>query len=337
MEASVTAMTPAQRALANVVYENYDLGEIGPPRQLAHVHQRRHRKYLIDTEKGRFLLKTYHADPEILDALRFQHRLSAHLDANGLPIAVIQPAFSGRKIVQVDDWAMELQEWVEGHSMRVTVKSLTLSADALGVFHAVCREFPCPERDARLWRFSDVPRELFAKFYEAAQLKGDAEKLAAECNTIALFLREASNELDAKARDKFETGLIHGDWHGGNLIFQGDTLMAVVDLEFAGDGCYLEDLSYAISNLCVRTATESKKLHQRVDVLLTYYQRHRTLAPSEERALYYAVGIKHVATVCYQMLQQGQVAGYGPAQWMEILAMQVQWLTERAHATKKGW
>lgn len=338
MNATMTAMDPAQRALANIVYEHYDLGEVGAPQQLAHVHQRRHRKYLIDTEKGRFLLKTYHADPEILDALRFQHRLSAHLDENGLPVARIQPAFNGRKIVQVDDWALELQEWIEGHSMRVTGQSLIVSADALGLFHEVCRDFPCPERDARLWRFSEVPRDMFAKFYELAQkeTRGKGE-LAAECNSIALFLREASNELDVNARDKFETGLIHGDWHGGNLIFQDDTLKAIVDLEFAGDGCYLEDLSYAISNLCVRTATEDKKLQQRVDLLLAYYQRHRTLAPSEERALYYAVGIKHVATVCYQGLQQGQVAGYTPAQWMEILAEQTQWLSERAHAIKKGW
>ena len=38
-------------------------------------------------------------------------------------------------------------------------------------------------------------------------------------------------------------------------------------------------------------------------------------------ALYYAVGIKHVTTVSYQLPQQGgQVAGYTAAQWLERLA-----------------
>lgn len=308
------------------------------PKALTHVHQRRHRKYLIETEKGKFLVKTYKADPEILDALRFQHRLSAHLDEHGLPVARIQPAFSGHKIVEIDDWALELQEWIEGEPMRVTGKNLITSSEALGKFHVVCRDFPCPERDARMWRFSEVPREMFAKLYERARAEGDAEAMDAHCNTIALFLREAGNELSWDVRDQLETGLIHGDWHGGNLIFQGNRLAAIIDLEFAGDGCYLEDLSYALSNLCVRTTTDSQKLHNRVDLLLAYYQKYRTLAPLEERAMYYAVGIKHVATVCYQCIQMsGRVAGYTAAEWLAILAAQTQWLTDRAHAVKKGW
>ena len=76
----VTTHTTAEKALANIIYEHYDLGEIKMPKTLERVHQRRHRKFVIDTEKGQFLLKTYKNDPEVLDALRFQHRLSAHLD-----------------------------------------------------------------------------------------------------------------------------------------------------------------------------------------------------------------------------------------------------------------
>ncbi len=334
----VTEPTAAERALANIVYEHYDLGEIASLRVLPLVHQRRHRKYLIESEAGKFLAKTYKAEPQILDTLRFQHRLSAHLDENGLPVARIHPAFSGQKIVQIDDWALELQEWVEGESMKITGRNLIASANALGRFHIVCRDFPCPERDTRMWRFSEVPRDMFAKLYDMAKRERPTPEMDAACNTIALFLRESANELNLDAREKFETGLIHGDWHGGNLLFEGDGLVAIIDLEFSGDGCYLEDLSYAVSNLCIRTTTESKKLHQRVDLLLAYYHRHRTLAPSEERALYYAVGIKHVATVCYQCItMNGAVAGHTPAQWLAILADQSEWLSERAHAVKKGW
>jgi Ser/Thr protein kinase RdoA (MazF antagonist) len=334
----VTERTAAERALANIVYEHYDLGEIKRLHAVPLVHQRRHRKYLIESEGGKFLAKTYKAEPQILDALRFQHRLSAHLDENGLPVARIQPAFSGNKIVQMDDWALELQEWIEAESMRITGRSLIASADALGRFHLVCRDFPCPERDSRIWRFSEVPRDMFAQLYDMAKRERPSRDTDAACNTVALFLRESANEINFDARDRFETGLIHGDWHGANLLFRGDQLAAIIDLEFAGDGCYLEDISYAVSNLCVRTMTESVKLHQRVDLLLAYYSRHRTLAPSEERSLYYAVGIKHVATVCYQCIQMnGAVAGHTPAQWLAILADQTEWLNERAHAVKKGW
>ncbi len=334
----VTTHTAAEKALANIVYERYDLGEVKIPKILERAHQRRHRKFVIKTERGRYLLKTYKNDPAILDTLRFQHRLSAFLDEHGLPVAKIQPAFNGLKIIEVDDWALELQKFIPGNAMRVTGKNLMTSAEALGKFHKVCRDFPCPDRDARMWRFSQVPRDLFSSLYERARSKGNHAIVDEHCNNIALFLRESTNELDFEARDKFETGLIHGDWHSGNLIFQEDKLAAIIDLEFAGDGCYLEDLAYAISNLCVRTCIEEEKLKQRVDVLLRSYQQYRTLSPSEEKALYYAVGIKHVATVCYQSAQQdGLVSGYNAAQWMAILDTQTKWLTQRAYAIKKGW
>ena len=334
----MTTHTIAERALANIISQHYDLGEVWIPKTLQRVHQRRHQKFVIETDKGFFLVKTYRNDPEVLDSLRFQHRLSAHLDKHGLPVARIQPSFTGAKIVEMADWAFELQEFIEGNAMRVTGRNLMNCATALGSFHKICRDFPCPDRDARMWRFSEVPREIFSKLYDRARSQGDPKIIDDHCNNIALFLRESTNELDWDARNQFETGLIHGDWHSGNLIFQKERLMAIIDLEFAGDGCYLEDLAYALSNLCVRTCTEEDKLEQRVDILLDHYQRYRSLSPSEEKALYYAVGIKHVVTVCYQCIQQeGLVAGYTASQWMGILDTQTQWLTHRAHAIKKGW
>jgi len=252
-------------------------------------------------------------------------------------VARILAAFNGQTIVEVDDWALELQEWIDGESMRITGKTLRTAAIALGKFHQVCRDFPCPERDARMWRFSEVPREMFRKLYQQAHDQAGSDVDAA-CNDIALFLRESTNELSWDVRHNFQTGLIHGDWHGGNLMFDGDRLVAIIDLEFAGDGCYLEDLAYAMSNLCVRTMTEDSNLDKRTDLLLAYYQRYRTLAPVEERALYYAVGIKHIGTVCYQCIQDDKgTAGHSAADWMGILAKQIRWLTDRAHAIKKGW
>jgi Ser/Thr protein kinase RdoA (MazF antagonist) len=324
--------------LADVIREHYELGHVDRPVPLEAAHQRRHRKLVIQTTIGKFLVKTYKRDPFVLDALRFQHRLSDHLSKNGLPVARIQPAKDGKRITEVDDWAMELQQFVEGGAMQVSSKTLEISAEMLGRFHECCRDFPRPERDTRMWRFSEVPRALFADLYGRARAEhGDTPELTDYCNRIALFLHEAADALSWEARDRFETGLIHGDWHGGNLIFQGERLAAIVDLEFAGDGCFLEDLAYGTSNLCVRTTMKPERLAKRTDRLLYHYQRHRSLSFYEETALYYAVGVKHIATVSYQMPQHGGiVAGYQASDWMERLAVQSDWLSERARAAKGG-
>jgi Ser/Thr protein kinase RdoA (MazF antagonist) len=323
--------------IREVIRQYYDLGEVGMPEQLPSAHQRRHRKMTVQTTSGKFLVKTYKRDPVVLDSLRFQHRLSHHLMKHGLPVARIQPARNGLTVVELDGWAMELQGFVDAGPMQLTGMTLQQSAHALGKLHRVCQDFPCPPRDAQKWRFSEVPRDLFKRLYDLAAKQNPSPQLAEHCNEIGRFLQEAAVMLSESKRSEFETGLIHGDWHGGNLLFKGDQLAAVVDLEFAGDGCYLEDIAYGMSNLCVRTSVDEQKLDLRINIMLDAYQKYRTLSWAEGVAVYYAVGVKHVATVSYQSLAAGGViAGYTAAQWVERLAYQCKWLAERSRKTRFG-
>jgi len=334
------SVSPELRGLskvAEVIREYYDLGEVQLPQQFEGAHQRRHRKMTVETDAGRFLVKTYRANPATLDALAFQHRLADHLEKHGLPVAAIQRTREGRGVVVLDDWALELQRFIEGRPMSIDSRSLVISAEALGRFHDVCRDLPTPPRDTRMWRFSEVPRSSFESFFERAREESSAPEVEEQCNRIALFLHDAASALSISQRKTFETGLIHGDWHGGNLLFHGDTLIAILDLEFAGAGCYLEDLAFALSNLCIRTTANETKMRTRSELVLETYQEARTLSPAELSALYYAVGVKHVTTVCYQSFQQkGTVAGFSTAQWMGLLDAQCQWLGGEARRIRWG-
>ncbi|MCF6286560.1 MAG: phosphotransferase [Candidatus Hydrogenedentes bacterium] len=334
----ITPKLSGMDVIQAVIEEYYDLGVVQMPTQLEDTHQRRHRKMVVETEKGTFLAKTYRRDIVVLDSLRFQHHLSAHLAGNDLPVAGIKKARNGKGIVEVDNWAMELQAFVKGPPMHVTTPSLQVSADALGKFHKVCNGFPVPPRDSRKWRFSEVPRQSLQKlFHVARQMSSSNERIDDYCNQIALFLHDATEVLSAEKRKAFETGLIHGDWHGGNLLFRKGELTAILDLEFAGDGCYLEDIAYAMSNLCIRTTLSAEKMQHRANILLDAYQAYRTLTYAELVALYYAVGVKHVTTVSYQAPQMGgKVAGYTAAEWLHRLAVQCAWLAEQSRKTRWG-
>ncbi len=322
--------------VAELIRRNYDVGEVGLPRWLESAHQRRHRKMVVETGKGKFLAKTYHRQPVVLDSLMFQHNLSDHLRKNDLPVAGIQRTRAGRGFAEADTWLLELQEFVEGGSMRVTSKTLGVSGDALGRLHKVCQYVPAPPRDTLMWRFSEVPRPTFQQMYaQACEEVGEAT-VAPFCDQLAKFSHEGATALDAEKRDQFETGLIHGDWHGGNLMFRGDELVAIVDLEFSGSGCYLEDIAYGISNLCIRTSTNEERLRMRTNILLDHYQRHRVLSYAEMVALYYAVGVKHITTVAYQIRMLKTIAGFNAAQWMERLAFQCQWLAEQSRKARWG-
>lgn len=323
--------------IQQVIQENYDLGTVQLPEQLPQAHQRRHRKMTVQTDKGKFLVKTYSTDLRELDNLRFQHRLSGYLREHDLPAPHIERAKDGKGIVEQDNWAMELQGFIDGGPMRITVDTLTCTATALGRFHEICRDYPVPPRDARMWRFSDVPRDIFQRLYEMAYQQCPEQRIIDECNTIARFLHEAQEILSIEQRDKFETGLIHGDWHGGNLMFKEEELVGIVDFEFSGAGCFLEDIAYGVSNLCIRRSTEEKRLATRVNIFLDNYQLSRTLSYDELVALYYAVGIKHCTTVAYQCKQAGgTIAGLTAAQWIDTLSQQCLWLAEASRKARFG-
>lgn len=323
--------------VAGIIREHYDLGEMKMPYQLETTHQRRHRKMVVESATGKFLAKTYKNDPVTLDALYFQHNLTSHLVNNQLPVARIQKTRDGHTFVCLDTWAIELQEFIEGGQMPITEATLKVSGEALGRWHQVCQGLPAPPRDARKWRFSEVPRQTFQAFYEHAVKEHDEPRIHEHCNNIVKFLNDAKTILDIDKRYAFETGIIHGDWHSGNLLFSGETLKGIIDMEFAGDGCYLEDISYAVSNLCIRTTVNGDKLLYRTNLLLNAYEQHRTLSYAERVALFYAVGVKHITTVSYQLPQQGgRVAGYTPRHWMTILDYQTRWMAEQSHKARWG-
>ena len=325
-----------EQVIAELIATHYDLGEVDLPTVPPRLHQRRHRKWMVSTDAGPFLVKTYHNDPVVIDALHFQHRLAQHLAENRLPVASIQAARNGKKLLVFDDWVMELQRLMPGVPMQVTTPNLIASAEALGRFHVCGAGLPMPPRDRNKWRFSETPFQAFQQLYETARPLGDERQLQKNCDAIAMYLQDAHEALRAEKRSKLETGLIHGDWHVGNLLFDNGALSAILDLEFAGEGCFLEDIAYALSNLCIRTTKVPEKMKHRTNLLLDTYQRQRSLSIFELLALYYAVGVKQVTAVAYQIQQQGRAAGYDAAEWMQRLAAQCAWLEEQARRIRFG-
>ena len=110
--------------LADVIRRHYDLGAVYGVEHLREAHQRRHRKLVAETSAGKFLVKTYKRDPVILDALRFQHRLSDHLLNNRLPVAGIV------RVLLFNQLGQEVRELVNGFR---DAGSYEITLDAAGL------------------------------------------------------------------------------------------------------------------------------------------------------------------------------------------------------------
>jgi hypothetical protein len=110
----------------------YHLGAMRPLRYLENTHQRRHKKIVVESEKGKYLAKTYTNDAVTLDSLYFQHNLSNFLYSHDLPVAQILRTHAGKSFIAKDNWAVELQSFLSGGPMPLTVQTLKVAGSCSG-------------------------------------------------------------------------------------------------------------------------------------------------------------------------------------------------------------
>jgi Ser/Thr protein kinase RdoA (MazF antagonist) len=101
--------------------------------------------------------------------------------------------------------------------------------------------------------------------------------------------------------------VIHGDFGGGNLLFQNNKIVAILDLDMCGQAERLYDLVYTTYFTMVRTTRSRTPLdwpHQRIaEILEAYEYGLGTHLSSAERAafwpLLFLVPLYWVGEACY--------------------------------------
>lgn len=84
--------------------------------------------------------------------------------------------------------------------------------------------------------------------------------------------------------DTLPKGLNHGDMHGDNVFFKGDTVSAILDFDDCFYGPLLMDLGSLIAFWCVNEDIDFSKCR----ALLESYGEHRTISDDEKKYLFEA-------------------------------------------------
>jgi len=168
-----------------------------------------------------------------------QGRIMAALNACGLPVPAI-PAVSGQPVV--DGRPFLLMEAVEGDRIELVApreKPLEVAASAVEVLH---RLHAVPVAATGIGE--EEPMPLAGEMMRWAWLmERAAPDLTGRAGELGLLLAE-------KVPAERTPTLVHGDYHMGNLLFDGPRVVAVLDWEIAQIGQPLLDLAC----LCVMVA-----------------------------------------------------------------------------------
>ncbi|HEX6509372.1 MAG TPA: phosphotransferase, partial [Chloroflexota bacterium] len=203
---------------------------------------------LVDTRAGRYVARAYgtQTEPPRLAAIQHARR---HLAAWGVPAPEQVLTGDGEPFVLLGRHLVEVERYVEHDAHMDTWHRLELGLRYLGRTHSVLRSLRVgaagrrapvanhiePDealpgtlrgvKRMRAWNPTDDERALAASFEELARLVAEAER-----DSVSLLPRQ----------------LVHGDFWDNNVLFRGDVVVLVTDLDFMADRLRIDDLALTL-------------------------------------------------------------------------------------------
>lgn len=232
-----------ERELARVL-SAYGLGTLVAARRI----QRGYvdENWLAETEQGRYFVKRRHprrCQPSAV--IQAQHDLISRLRQSGFPAPKLIPTAAGQSFLVLDREVYEVGEYIEGELFDSDrPEHLAAAAQMLGRYHRAVEGFAPPAlmRQGPLYSPESAHAGL-TRLCEAWQVGADPA------------LASCARELEAQADDLAERFgghgplphlIIHGDYYSGNLLFEGDCIIGVVDYDKASWQSRVAELAEAL-------------------------------------------------------------------------------------------
>jgi Ser/Thr protein kinase RdoA (MazF antagonist) len=213
------------------VLASYSLGELRAARRIERGFV--DDNWIVDTDLGRYFLKRRHPRRRQTSGLvRAQHELIAWLRQAGFPAPVVLPTATGETYLMLGGELYEVEAYIAGEPYdHDRPEHLAVAALTLGQYHALVEGFApralC-ERDALYGPASS--RAALARLGETWHL-GDTPEFRGLVQRLEACLEGLAARF--AGHGELHRLVIHGDYYAGNLIFDGDRIVGVVDYDKA--------------------------------------------------------------------------------------------------------
>ncbi len=231
--------------------------------------------FAVETAAGRHFVRINEGKPEAMVA--YEASLVTALAAAGVPTPSPLMARDGRRYSEHRAQWVSVFPWLPGEHrvpQTVTTDDCRALGRALASLHLAGLPLAASHPGQGIYTFAHI----VARF-ESVRRRGEP----ALAPVVALLAQEIEwLEAHAAARASATRGIIHGDLFCDNVLFEGDSLVALIDFEQASVGSLAYDLAVCISDWCYAGGFRV----DRIAALLAGYQTLRPLLPADRAALY---------------------------------------------------
>ncbi|MFH1748719.1 MAG: phosphotransferase [Planctomycetota bacterium] len=222
-----------------IVLSHYDLGVIRSAREFPRGSRKSPKLLLYCASNRRYLLKRRAPHRDEPTRVSFAHTLLEHLRQHGYPVPALRETKAGQNsALQVNGATYELFEYLKGRPYEASLEQTASAGRMLARFHHAVRDFQTQWVPAvGTYHDADPVRRGLNSIPTTSASHDSVVGHEAELLTLTQELHErydeAAEQVNREGFADWPRGIIHGDWHPGNLLFRGDRVVAVLDLDAA--------------------------------------------------------------------------------------------------------
>ena len=194
-------------------------------------------KSRVVCEGGTFVLKRRQSHATDIERVRFAHQVMLTAGNAGLPIALVQVARDQSTFQVCEGGIYELFLFLSGERWRRLPNQAREAGRALATLHHAALNMPwhgnvkasCFHGNLIVVEaLRRVPAAVLAQQPHAAQ-----SPLMDLCQQLSNLYQHASEQVDDLGYDQLDSQVVHGDWHPGNILFDGERVSGVLDFDSA--------------------------------------------------------------------------------------------------------
>ncbi|MBS3083776.1 phosphotransferase [Candidatus Pacearchaeota archaeon] len=249
------------------ILKNYDLGQYKSNKQMLNAHSGE--VYLINTTKGKFILKSFNPHFRINSKL-LSFRATNYLNKKGILVPHLILNNSKKLVSDYKEKKISVKNYIEGKSVKELTNIQTIElAKMVGKINLYLKELT--PRTNKIASRGTITKLLKNNFLKVQEIEVQQKKEQ---------LLENIKKLD---KSRLKISLLHRDIRGDNTIVHKGKVAAIIDWDMTGYDYISYDLGVLLHGFFLRPRIKENQ----IKLFLKEYQKYIKFNEEEKKATYY--------------------------------------------------
>lgn len=219
-----------------IVLSHFDLGVIESIDEFARG-SRRAPKIILQSQRGKYLFKRRARGKDDLAKVAFTHQLQLTLAGQNFPLPhLLGTREDNNSMLVWESGIYEMFEYIEGGNYDASLDATFNAGRILGLYHKLLQDFRSDyQPPVGSYHGAQAIQQAIRNTVSSLPMekRPSTDELTDTVGYLDKAYRHCAAEADKLGLPNWQSQIVHGDWHPGNMLFRGGHVVAVIDYDAA--------------------------------------------------------------------------------------------------------